>query len=149
MEPSVQFKKANTDPSLQFRKANTDPSMQFRWGHTELMFCKMLGKNLHESAGPLSHWQTSQARASVRMHLVRAYVMHFHTVILQSCHLKIWQPYINKLAQNVHSFGYIFNMQCLLCIQSPIYYAMLCHAILFYVISYTMSCTMCYTVECP
>ena len=43
-EPSVRFRKANTDPSVQFRKVNTDPSMQFRWGHTEILFCKMLGK---------------------------------------------------------------------------------------------------------
>ena len=54
-EPSVQFRKANTDPSVQFRKANTDPSLQFKWGHTEFIFWKMLGKNLHESVRPLSH----------------------------------------------------------------------------------------------
>ena len=64
MDPSVQFRKANTDPSVQFRKANTDPSMQFRWGHTEFLFCKMLGKNLHESVRPLSHSQTSQGKSS-------------------------------------------------------------------------------------
>ena len=87
----------------------------------------------------------AQTRAPVRMHSVRAYVMHFHTVILQNCHLSIWQPYINKLAQNFDIFGYIFNMQCLFCIKSPIYYAMLCHARPCYVMPCTMPCTMCYT----
>ena len=110
-EPSVQFRSDHTDPSVQLRKANTDPSMQFRWGHTEFLFCKMLAKNLDESVRQLSHLQTSpcacthsvlcpygsfagmrvrqaQARAPVRMHSVRAYVMQFHTVILEKCHLK-------------------------------------------------------------
>ena len=63
-EPSVQFRKANTDPSVQFRKANTDPSMQFRWGHTEFLFSKMLGKNLHESVRPLSHSQTRPGKST-------------------------------------------------------------------------------------
>ena len=62
--PSVQFRKANTDPSLQFRKANTDQSMQFKWGHTEFLFCKMLGKNLHESVRPFTHLQTSSGKSS-------------------------------------------------------------------------------------
>ena len=99
-------------------------------GHTEFLFCKMIGKNLHESVRPLAICRQAQARAPVRMHSVRAYVMHFHTVIIQNCHLKIWQYYINKLAQNFDSFGYIFNMKCLFCIQSPIYYAMLRYAML-------------------
>ena len=43
---------------------NTDPSMQFRWGHTEFLFCKMLGKNLDESVRPLSHSQTSPGKSS-------------------------------------------------------------------------------------
>ena len=63
-EPSVQFRSDHTDPSVQFRKANTDPSMQFRWGHTEFLFCKMLGKNLDESVRQLSHSQTSPGKSS-------------------------------------------------------------------------------------
>ena len=63
-EPSVQSRKANTDPSVQFRKANTDPSMQFKWVHTEFMFCKMLGKNIHEPVRPLGHSQTSPGKSS-------------------------------------------------------------------------------------
>ena len=63
-EPSVQFRKANTYSSMQFRKANTDPSMQLRWGHTELLFCEMLRKKLHESVRPLSHSQTSPGKSS-------------------------------------------------------------------------------------
>ena len=143
-EPSVQFRSDHTDPSVQFRKANTNPSMQFRWGHTEFLFCKMLGKNLDESVRQ-SHLQTSPGKSSCQDAFVRAYVKHFHTVILQNCHLKIWQPYIDKLAQNFDSFGYTFNMQCLFFIQSPIYYAMLCHAMPFYVMPCTMPCAMCYT----
>ena len=64
MEPSVQFRSDRTDPSMQFRKANTDPSMQFRWGHTEFLFCKMLGKSLDESVRQLSHSQTSPGKSS-------------------------------------------------------------------------------------
>ena len=63
-EPSVQFRKANMDPYVQFRKANADPSMQFRWDYTEFLFCKMLGKNLHESVRPFSHLQTSLGKSS-------------------------------------------------------------------------------------
>ena len=58
------FRSDHTDPSVQFRNANTDPSMQFRWGHTEFLFCKMLGKNLDESVRPLSHLQTSPGKSS-------------------------------------------------------------------------------------
>ena len=63
-EPSMQFRPDHTDPSVQFRKANTYPSMQFRWGHTEFLFCKMLGKNLDESVRQLSHLHTSPGKSS-------------------------------------------------------------------------------------
>ena len=87
----------------------------------------------------------AQARAPFRMHSLGAYAMHFHTVILQNCHLKIWRSYINKLAQNFDSFSYIFNMECLFCLQSPIDYVMLCHAMPCYVMPCTMPCAMCCT----
>ena len=139
-EPSVQFRSDHTDPSVQFRKANTDPSIQFRQGLTEFLFCKMLGKNLDESVRQLSHSQTSPDKSSCQDEFGKSLcnaLPYCHPSELPS---QIWQPYINKLAQN-----YIFNMQCLFCIQSPIYYAMLCHAMPCYVMPYTMPCAMCYT----
>ena len=91
-EPSVQFRKANTDPSVQFRKANTDPSMQFRWGHTEFLFCKMLGKNLHESVRPLSHSQTSPGRTSCQDAFSKSLchaLLYCHPLELKSKNLSI------------------------------------------------------------
>ena len=40
------------------------------------------------------------------MHLVKAYVMPYHTVTLQKFILKILQTYINLSAQNFESFNY-------------------------------------------
>ena len=35
MEPSVDFRRANTEPSVDFRKANMEPSVHFRRANTE------------------------------------------------------------------------------------------------------------------
>ena len=37
MEPSVHFRKANTEPTMHFRKINTEPSMHFKKANTELL----------------------------------------------------------------------------------------------------------------
>ena len=136
---SVQFRSNHTDPSVQFRKANTDPSMQFRWGHTEFLFRKMLDKNLDESVRQLSFSQTSPGKSSCQDAFGKSLCNALSYCQPSDCHLKTWQPYINKLTHNFDSFRYIFNMQCLFCIQSPIYYAMLCHV---------MSCHVLYHVPC-
>ena len=140
-EPSVQFRSDHTDPSMQFRKVNTDPSMQFRWGHTEFLFCKILGKNLDESVRQLSHLQTSPGKSSCQDAFGKSLcnaLPYRHPSEMPSI------PYINKLAQNFDSFGYIFNMQCLFCIQSPIYYAMQCYAMLCHAMYYAM-CNVLYS----
>ena len=49
----------------------------------------------------------SQARASVRMHSVRALVMPYHTVILQTCH-----TYMDWSGEHFKSFSY--SAQCTL-----------------------------------
>ena len=46
-KPSVHFREANTEQSIHFRKVNTEPSMHFRRDNRELLFNKMLGKNLY------------------------------------------------------------------------------------------------------
>ena len=110
-EPSVQIRKANTDPSVQFRKANTDPSMKFRWGHTEFLFCKVLGKNLHESVRPLNHSQTSPGKSSCQDAFGKSLcnaLSYCHPSELLSQNLPI--SYIYKLAQTFNNFGYNFNM---------------------------------------
>ena len=93
-------------------------------------FAKCQGRIFMNLSNHKAVRRRAQTRAPVRMHSVRAYVMHFHTVIPQNQYLK---NYVNKLAQNFDSFDYIFNMQCLCCIKLPIYYAMLCHAMSCYV----------------
>ena len=57
----------------------------------------------------------AQAKAPVGMHSVKAYVMPFHTVILQNYILKIWQSYINWYAQNFDSFNYTAGSWCRPC----------------------------------
>ena len=49
-------------------------------------------------------WEPSmllrQARTSIRMHSVKAYVMPHHTVTLRSCRAKTLHHYINRSAQH-------------------------------------------------
>ena len=84
MEPSVEFRRANTEPSVDFRKANTEPSLDFRRANTEtyqkqnvnlskrvgkdMVFLGLAGLILGISLGlspweiprssPASHWKT-------------------------------------------------------------------------------------------
>ena len=43
----------------------------------------------------------AQARAPVRMHSVKAYVMPYHTATLQNYILKIWQSYIKLVSSKL------------------------------------------------
>jgi hypothetical protein len=43
----------------------------------------------------------AQARAPVRMHLFKAYVMPYHTATLQNYILKIWQSYIKLVSSKL------------------------------------------------
>ena len=90
-EPSAYFRKANTEPSIHFWKANTEPSMHFKMDNTLLLssksplFCQPIFA-IHKQV---------QARTSVMMHLVKAYVMSHHTVTLQICSTNILHRFIN------------------------------------------------------
>ena len=75
------------------------------------------------------------------LHSVRAYVMHFQTVILPNGHLKIWQSFINKLAKT-----FIVLVTSLICsVYLHTIANLLCHAMPCFVMTCTMPCTMCYT----
>ena len=109
-EPSMQFRSYYTNPFVQFRKANTDPSIQFRWGHTEFLFCKMLGKNLEESVRPLSNSETSPGKSSSQDPFGKSLcnaLPYCHPPELSSQNLAILYKLV---AQNFVSFGCVFNM---------------------------------------
>ena len=94
-KPSVYFRNANTEPSMHFRKANTEPSMNFRGDNTKFLSCKMLGKNFHYSVANWAICKQFQARTSVRMHSVKAYVIYVmlhHTVTLQNLNINSGIP---------------------------------------------------------
>ena len=83
-------------------------------GYTRIVYLEHAGANLaaHQAGIKLglsacsAICRQAQAKAPVGIHSVKAYVMPFHTVILQNYILKIWQPYINWYAQNFDSFNY-------------------------------------------
>ena len=73
----------NKELSGHFRKDHSDLSVHVWWYHTKLLPCKM--------ARIFTNWSAHRdvcrkvlAQASVRMHLVKVYVMPHHNVTLQN-----------------------------------------------------------------
>ena len=98
-EPSAYFRKANTEPSMHFLKANTEPSMYFRTKNTLSLYSKspLLCQPIFSI-----HIQV-QARTSVIMHSVKAYVMSHHTVTLQICSTNILHRFIHLPVKHFES----------------------------------------------
>ena len=76
MEPYAPFMWVNTEPLVHWRKANAEPSLHFM---------KANRKHPYILGGTNTEFLTS-----VRMHLVKAYMMPHHNLTLQNCSTTTW-----------------------------------------------------------